>query len=341
MLMHGGSAGSPDITINPAQATITPGGFPYAVTFEDTQPIILSPGESTVVTVDYEPTTVATHNATLNIPHSGDNSPITVSLTGSGVANIPINFNKSTLADVFIDRPTKLQFGPDGRLYTTQQNGLIRIFDIVKDGPNDYRVASAQQLAIIKNIPNHNDDGTLNTTETNRLVTGFLVTGTAQNPVLYVSSSDPRIGAGASHEDLNLDTNSGTISRVTWTGSSWVKLDLVRGLPRSEENHGTNGLALDSTTNTLYVAVGGNTNMGAPSLNFSLLPEYALSAAILSIDLDMIGNTTYDLPTLNDEDRAGVNDLNDPFRRQRRKKSGDHRSERSGSSLRPRLSQSL
>ena len=43
------------------------------------------------------------------------------------------------------------------------------------------------------------------------------------------------------------------------------------------------------------------------------MPEYALSAAILEIDLAAIGNTTYDLPTLDDEDRAGNPDANDPF----------------------------
>ena len=103
------------------------------------------------------------------------------------------------------------------------------------------------------------------------------------------------------------------ISSLTWNGSSWQKLDLVRGLPRSEENHAANGMQLDPATNTLYVAQGGNTNKGAPSNNFALLPEFALSAAILSVDLDAIGNTTYDLPTLNDEDRAGTADANDPF----------------------------
>src|SRR5690606_35790401 len=41
--------------------------------------------------------------------------------------------------------------------------------------------------------------------------------------------------------------------------------------------------------------------------------EFALSAAILKIDLNAIGNTTYDLHTLDDETRAGVNDANDPF----------------------------
>ncbi|MCI0492970.1 MAG: hypothetical protein L0Z07_08540, partial [Planctomycetes bacterium] len=312
-LTNGGAVGSPDITIDPSQASIVPGGSPYTVAFEDTQPIVLGPGASTVVTVTYTPTTVASHSAVLNIAHSGSNSPVAVSLSGSGVASIPINFTKSTLAGAVMDRPTKAQFGPDGRLYVTQQNGLIRIFTIVKNGPNDYQAVAQEQLTLIKNMPNHNDDGTLNTTENQRLITGFLVTGTAQNPVMYVSNSDPRIGAGSTHEDLNLDTNSGTISRVTWNGSSWVKLDLVRGLPRSEENHGPNGLALDATTNTLYLAIGGNTNMGAPSQNFSLLPEYALAAAILSIDLNAIGETTYDLPTLDDEDRPGANDLNDPF----------------------------
>ena len=89
--------------------------------------------------------------------------------------------------------------------------------------------------------------------------------------------------------------------------------ELVRGLPRSEENHAANGLALDQTTNTLFVAQGGNTNKGAPSTNFAFLPEFALSAAVLSIDLDAIGDTTYNLPTLDDEDRAGASDANDPF----------------------------
>ena len=57
--------------------------------------------------------------------------------------------------------------------------------------------------------------------------------------------------------------------------------------------------------------------MGAPSNSFALLPEYALSAAILTVDLDAIGETTYDLPTLDDPSRPntgpGGSDENDPF----------------------------
>jgi N-acetylneuraminic acid mutarotase len=135
-----------------------------------------------------------------------------------------------------------------------------------------------------------------------RLVTGMLVVGTPSRPVLYVSSSDPRIGAGLSGKDRDVDTNSGVISRLTWTGSEWKRVDLVRGLPRSEEDHATNGLALDPATQTLYVAQGSNTNAGAPSEKLGNLPEYALSAAILAIDLRRIGDSTYDLPTLEDGD---------------------------------------
>jgi hypothetical protein len=72
-------------------------------------------------------------------------------------------------------------------------------------------------------------------------------------------------------------------------------------------------MALDAATNTLYVGYGGHTNEGATSNNFAFLPEYALSAAILSIDLDAIGNTTYNLPTLDDPTRSGNPDANDPF----------------------------
>jgi len=53
--------------------------------------------------------------------------------------------------------------------------------------------------------------------------------------------------------------------------------------------------------------------MGAPSNNFAQLSEYSYSAAIATVDLVQIGNSTYDLPTLDDEDRPGVNDANDPF----------------------------
>lgn len=131
---------------------------------------------------------------------------------------------------------------------------------------------------------------------TERLVTGILVTGTPAHPVVYVTSSDPRTGAANRH-DRAMDTNSGIVSRLTLTADGWKRHDLVRGLPRSRQDHATNGLALDASTHTLYVVQGSNTNRGAPSESFGLLPESPLSGSVIAIDLARIGDVTYDLPT--------------------------------------------
>ncbi|WP_066401753.1 malectin domain-containing carbohydrate-binding protein [Flavisolibacter tropicus] len=240
-------------------------------------------------------------------------------------ANAQVNFTSSGLSGASLTNPTSLQFGPDGRLYVSQQNGLIKAFTVVRNGANSYAVTATETISLINQIPNHNDDGTVNTSVTTRQVTGILVTGTASQPKIYVTSSDSRIGGGTSGSDVNLDTNSGIISLLTWNGSSWTKIDLVRGLPRSEENHSPNGIQIDPSGNKLYVSMGGITNAGAPSNNFGFTCEYALSAAIISVDLTAInalptqgsGNTAfkYDIPTLDDPTRSNVSgkDVNDPF----------------------------
>lgn len=102
-------------------------------------------------------------------------------------------------------------------------------------------------------------------------------------------------------------------------------VDLVRGLPRSEENHATNGLEFVTVSNTDYLIVsqGGHTNAGSPSTNFVFTCEYAFSGAVLSINLNMLnamsiktdGNGRkyiYDLPTLDDSTRANANGITDP-----------------------------
>ncbi len=233
-----------------------------------------------------------------------------VGLAPSAAASI--GFGKSVLQGDSVDAPTALQFGPDGRLYVLERVGDVKVYSIDRVAANSYRVVSSEVISLVRTIANHDDDGAPNPSITTRQATGLLVTGTASRPVIYVSSSDPRSGGGQ-QGDTNLDTNSGTVTRLTKTTSGWRRLNLVQGLPRSEEVHSVNGMALDASTNTLYLAVGGHTNMGAPSTIFANLPEYALSGAILSIDLSRIGNTTYNLPTLDDSSRAGNPDANDPF----------------------------
>jgi hypothetical protein len=187
-----------------------------------------------------------------------------LSVICSSLAAQTITFTASNLAGETLSKPTALQFGPDGRLYVSQQDGKIFAYTIARTAPNNYTITATETITLIQEIPNHNDDGVLNSAVNTRQVTGILVTGTAASPVLYVTSSDPRIGGGFSGpaNDKNLDTNSGVISKLTKNGTGWTRTDLVRGLPRSEENHSTNGLQLDAVNNFLYVCQGGNTNMG-------------------------------------------------------------------------------
>lgn len=224
-----------------------------------------------------------------------------------------LEFAKGVVAGTDTDRVTTLQFGPDGRLYVGQQNGLIKILTLVRHGPGSYEAVATETVGELVDLPNHDDNGEVNPRYVGRLLTGLVVSGSATRPVIHAVTTDPRIGGGVKKLNRNLDTNSGVLSRLSWDGSAWQRLDLVRGLPRSEENHAGNGLALDPSGGRLFLAQGGNTNNGAPSEQFVLTPEYALSAAVLTIDLAAIGEVTYDLPTLDDPARPGATDAGDPF----------------------------
>ena len=251
--------------------------------------------------------------------------PATVSITiGS------IGFGLSALSGHTLTLPSSLQFGPDNRLYALRKLGQINIMEIARNAPNSYDVVDEEIVTLVRTIPNHDDDGYPNSGEKNRQCTGLFVAGTAENPVIYVTSSDNRVGGGAYDPDTWLDTNSGVLSQISWIGASrndpagfWQKVDLVRGLPRSEENHAPNGMQLSVTGDTLFLASGGFTNAGAPSRNLAYINEYALSGAVLSIDLSALdamptkvdGNGIaykYDLPTLDDPTRPNENGITDP-----------------------------
>nr|MBX2854435.1 hypothetical protein [Paracoccaceae bacterium] len=226
-------------------------------------------------------------------------------------------------------QPTTVNFGADGRLYVTEINGTIKAFDVTSDGDGNFSLGNQETITEVKDIPNHNDDGSLNTGVNDRQVTGLVTDFVDGKMVLYVSSSDPRIG-DSDTGDTGLDTNSGVITKLTQNDQGgWDAVDIVRGLPRSEENHAVNGMTI--VDGNLLVNVGGNTNEGAPSDAFNYLGETALSASILEIDLAAIEalpvqndgsrDYVYDLPTLDDPTRtnggpqedAGGNDTNGPW----------------------------
>ena len=237
-----------------------------------------------------------------------------------------LNFNGFGSAPI----TTSLSFGPDGRLYVLEYPGTIYALTVARNASDDYVVTAKEAITGVKSIPNHDDDGTACSGSSgncnNRESTGLTIAGTAANPILYVTSSDFRVGSGSGggFGDVNLDTNSGVITRLKWNGSAWDVIDLVRGLPRSEENHATNGLEFTTINGIDYliVAQGGHANGGAPSINFSLICEYALSGAILSVNLTALNtmpvlndngrNYLYDLPTLDDPTRTNVNGIADP-----------------------------
>ena len=251
----------------------------------------------------------------------GNGGTATATVTVDVEPTDPIAFSRVPVTGLVESKNyTSLEFGPDGRLYASNRFGEIYAFDIQQDVDSEgtiigFRAVTRETINLIKSIPNHDDDGAPNATVTSRQVTGILLDGTPENPVIYVSSSDPREGGGGGggEGDLNLDTNSGVISRLTWTGTEWNKVDLVRGLPRSEENHATNGLEMmvdpETGARTLLIAQGGNTNAGAPSKNFAYASEYALSASILEVDLDRIESGVGDFAIKDDNGQAYVYDI--------------------------------
>ncbi|WP_435074548.1 malectin domain-containing carbohydrate-binding protein [Halorubrum sp. HHNYT27] len=291
-LSNEGESGDQSITVDGASVTGTDAGD-FSTDFSGS--VTLAPGETTDVSVMFSPSDTETKSASLEVSHDAENttSPLTVDLSGEGVSDVPVGFSKSTLQGFSAGNPTAIDIGPDGRAYVSTQSGMVYALDAERTGEDSYQVNNEVAIGAIKDIPNHDDFGNVES-ESNRQITGLTVGGTADQPVVYVGSSDPEIDVGQDDDDT--DTNSGAISRLTIDPGSDGTLQasevthdvLVLGLPRSEENHATNGLDLTPDGDTLYVAQGGHTNKGAPGDNFGHTPEYALSAAVLEIDLAQI-----------------------------------------------------
>ena len=246
-------------------------------------------------------------------------------------SNPNISFGTTGLQGEAVINPTALDFSKTGNptLFVTQQNGEIWRYEVERqaDGPDaddnpDFVITSSLLISDIpQNTQNYDDDGSLNATQ-ERQTTGLVTTTDADgNDVLYVNSSDWRVAVGV---DSGLDTNSSQIHRLTLdpeTGEVISNVAVLRGLPRSEENHSANGLeiAIDPDTGheVLWIAVGANTNNGAPSNNFAGTVDSPYGGSIIKVDLTELD--TYDvrtdgageqfildLPTLDDPTRANV-----------------------------------
>jgi N-acetylneuraminic acid mutarotase len=68
-------------------------------------------------------------------------------------------FTATSLKGAVVPKATSLQFGPDGRLYVSQQNGLITAFTVVRRAGGEYEVTATETIDAIQSIPNHDEDG--------------------------------------------------------------------------------------------------------------------------------------------------------------------------------------
>ncbi len=73
----------------------------------------------------------------------------------------PSGFGKSTLSGTSSVKPTASRFGPDGRLYVADLSGVIHSYTVIRDAANSYRVTATEIINLVRQIPNHDDDGTL------------------------------------------------------------------------------------------------------------------------------------------------------------------------------------
>ncbi len=68
-------------------------------------------------------------------------------------------FRRSLVRGAEPDEPTSLAFGPDGRLYVAEQDGLVRVFTIERSGDGVVGVAATETITTVRDLPNHDDDG--------------------------------------------------------------------------------------------------------------------------------------------------------------------------------------
>ena len=205
--------------------------------------------------------------------------------TGSGSCGISeVAFETLDLPNTAGYRYSSLAFGPDGKLYASTIDGLIRRFSVNADGT----------LSAPQTIPSlqQKEGG-------ERLLVGlaFDPDTTANNLVAWVSHT------AFGFQDVEQPW-SGKITRLSGPNLETVQ-DYVVGLPRSYKDHVTNSVAF-GPDGALYVNQGSNTAIGAPDSAWGFQEERLLSGATLRLDLGKLGSLPLDAQT---ED----GDAYDPF----------------------------
>lgn len=262
-------------------------------------PYTLNPGDQVTALVRFNPQVLGAKEAIVNIQTTDAtvaNGLYTLLVRGHSDAEISflppekiVGNNSPGMANFL--SPTSVQLGPDGRLYVSQLDG--RLWAITLNGDHTLNLAvPVVEIDTIHLSPNVNADGSPAQDPNNpgsplvgRQVTGFFVDGTPSQPVIYVTHSDPRIGglqANGPVDPLQIDTDGGVLTRLIGPdfNNPANRADLVKGLPRSRENHGPN--AVNVHDGWIYIALAGNSNWGGTyNEEFGNMPEVNLSASIV------------------------------------------------------------
>jgi glucose/arabinose dehydrogenase len=166
-----------------------------------------------------------------------------------------------------LTRPTRLAWGPDGRLYVATLFGDVRA----------YRFDDAWDV-----VETSVYTGLSNETENEIL-------GLAFNP----HDGDSPVRLYVAHANINSGScgdpffpYSGRISKLSGPDFDAPE-PIVTGLPASPGTHGVNGLAFDDFGD-LYVSVGGVTNAGVASCDIGGMPETPLSGAVVKVSVSTL-----------------------------------------------------
>ena len=188
---------------------------------------------------------------------------------------VPVEFDVRTLTGN-VNNPTSGAFGPDGRLYVSNQGGLISAFTF----DNDYNVTDTE---VITTFNDQNDSGVILGITFNP----FEEVAPGETATLYVTQTFL--------DRATPDYENGVVALSGPNHS--VLTQIITGLPVSGFNHGINGMQFDGEGN-LLIAVGGNTNTGVFDGVFgSDAPESPLTSAVLRAaisDPDFNGNVVYE-----------------------------------------------
>ena len=204
-------------------------------------------------------------------------APFTMTFTtGPGSCGVSdVAFETVDLPNTAGYRYSSLAFGPDGKLYASTIDGLIRRFSLNADG-----TLSAPQT--IRSLQ-QKEGG-------ERLLVGltFDPGATASNLVVWVSHT------AFGFKDVKQPW-SGKITRLSGPNLESVQ-DYVVGLPRSYKDHVTNSVAF-GPDGAMYVNQGSNTAIGAPDSAWGFQEERLLSGATLRLDLGKLSSLPLDVQT--------------------------------------------